>query len=340
MRIRLLGEFAIASGGRAASVWPRPSARRLCELVLVSPGRRISRDLACDELFPRLEPRAAARSLSKALSMARGALAGLGEPGAALLAADLGHIWAGGIRRGRRRDPCRGAARGPGDGTGQGSRRDTRRRAGRGRGTAGRRALRRLGGGSPRAAGRAAPGGPAGSRQGPGHGIGPVRPRRRAGRLAVLPGSRPRLRGSRRRPGPRLLRAGPPGAGRARLRALPRRARAARAAHLAVTRTGVRRGRPRAQRSRRVAAHSTRLPVRRPGPATAPLRPRPAAAPARGTPAGDRAVRRGSRPGRPAGRGRARPRSAARDRRRLAGGGDRGGGGAGRDGDLGVRPRA
>ena len=96
VRIRLLGEFAIASGGRAATAWPRPSARRLCELVLVSPGRRISRDLACDELFPRLEPRTAARSLSKALSMARGALAGLGEPGAALLAADLGHIWLAG----------------------------------------------------------------------------------------------------------------------------------------------------------------------------------------------------------------------------------------------------
>ena len=96
VRIRLLGEFAIASGGRAATAWPRPSARRLCELVLVSPGRRISRDLACDELFPRLEPRTAARSLSKALSMARGALAGLGDPGAALLAADLGHIWVAG----------------------------------------------------------------------------------------------------------------------------------------------------------------------------------------------------------------------------------------------------
>jgi len=96
VRIRLLGEFAITAGGRAATAWPRPSARRLCKLVLVSPGRRISRDLACEELFPRLEPRPAARSLSKALSMARGALAGLGEPGAALLAADLGHIWVAG----------------------------------------------------------------------------------------------------------------------------------------------------------------------------------------------------------------------------------------------------
>ncbi|HEY7265969.1 MAG TPA: AAA family ATPase [Trebonia sp.] len=93
MRIRLLGQFAITSGDRSATDWPRPSARRLCELILISPGRRISRDLACEELFPRLDPRTAARSLSKALSMARGALADLGEPGAALLAADLGHIW-------------------------------------------------------------------------------------------------------------------------------------------------------------------------------------------------------------------------------------------------------
>ena len=53
----------------------------------------MTRDLACDELFPRLEPRAAARSLSKALSMARAALAELGEPGAALLGADLTHLW-------------------------------------------------------------------------------------------------------------------------------------------------------------------------------------------------------------------------------------------------------
>jgi class 3 adenylate cyclase/tetratricopeptide (TPR) repeat protein len=94
VRVRLLGQFAITSRGRTTGAWPRPSARRLCELVLVSPGRRVSRDLACDELFSRLEPRTAARSLSKALSMARGVLAELGEPGATLLAADLTHIWA------------------------------------------------------------------------------------------------------------------------------------------------------------------------------------------------------------------------------------------------------
>src|SRR6202021_2406751 len=83
----------MTAGNQAAGPWPRPSARRLCALLLVSPGRRVTRDLACEELFPRLEPRAAARSLSKALSMARAALAELGEPGSALLSADLTHLW-------------------------------------------------------------------------------------------------------------------------------------------------------------------------------------------------------------------------------------------------------
>src|SRR5690348_7242326 len=87
VRVRLLGPFSVVSGGRAAGPWPRPSARRLCQLVLVSPGRRVSRDLACDELFPDLDPRAAARSVSKALSMARAALSNLGESAPPLLEA-------------------------------------------------------------------------------------------------------------------------------------------------------------------------------------------------------------------------------------------------------------
>jgi predicted ATPase/DNA-binding SARP family transcriptional activator len=93
VRVRLLGPFSVTSGGREAGPWPRPTARRLCQLVLVSPGRRISRDLACDELFPGQDPRSASRSVSKALSMARAALAVLG-PAADVLQADLTHIWA------------------------------------------------------------------------------------------------------------------------------------------------------------------------------------------------------------------------------------------------------
>jgi adenylate cyclase len=94
VRVRMLGPFSVSRGPRQAGPWPRPSARRLCQLVLVSPGRRVSRDLVCEELFPGLDPHAAARAVSKALSMARAALAELGEPAASLLAADLTHIWA------------------------------------------------------------------------------------------------------------------------------------------------------------------------------------------------------------------------------------------------------
>ncbi|HEX4657580.1 MAG TPA: BTAD domain-containing putative transcriptional regulator, partial [Streptosporangiaceae bacterium] len=96
VRVRMLGPFTVtaANDAKTAGPWPRPTARRLCQLVLVSPGRRITRDLACETLFPGTEPRAAARALSKALSMARAALAELGEPAAPMLHADLTHIWA------------------------------------------------------------------------------------------------------------------------------------------------------------------------------------------------------------------------------------------------------
>src|SRR5262249_52857486 len=92
--VRLLGIFAVTAGERAAGPWPRPTARRLCQLVLISPGRRVSRGLACEELFATPAPPAPPRALSQALSLARSALAPLGEPGASLLAADLTHIWA------------------------------------------------------------------------------------------------------------------------------------------------------------------------------------------------------------------------------------------------------
>src|SRR5260370_21519303 len=92
--VRLLGQFTVTSGRRPAGRWQRPTARRLCELVLIAPGRRVSRALAWEELFPGMDPRSAARALSKALSMARASLAELGEPGASLLSADLTHIWA------------------------------------------------------------------------------------------------------------------------------------------------------------------------------------------------------------------------------------------------------
>lgn len=82
-------------GSQVAGPWERPVARRLCGLVLVSPGRRVSRTAACEALFPNLAPTEAARALSKALSMAHAALAPLGEAGRAVLQADRTYIWAG-----------------------------------------------------------------------------------------------------------------------------------------------------------------------------------------------------------------------------------------------------
>ncbi len=93
MQVKLLGQFSLSVGANTAGPWPRPPAKRLCELVLLSPGRTISRDLACEVLFPHLG-RNGAPALSKALSMARAALSRLGEPAASLLKADLVNIWA------------------------------------------------------------------------------------------------------------------------------------------------------------------------------------------------------------------------------------------------------
>ena len=94
VQVRVLGPFTVALGDRVAGPWPRPSARRLCALVMLSAGRRVSRDRVCEELFAGREPRAAARSVSKALSMARSTLADLGGQAADLIGADLDSIWA------------------------------------------------------------------------------------------------------------------------------------------------------------------------------------------------------------------------------------------------------
>jgi len=93
LRANLFGPFSITLGDVSAGPWARPSAKRLCELLLVSAGRRLAREAACEALFPNLGPEQAANALSKALWMARTALAALGEPAHNLLRADRGHIW-------------------------------------------------------------------------------------------------------------------------------------------------------------------------------------------------------------------------------------------------------
>ena len=94
LQASLLGPFSLTLGGLAAGPWARPSARRLCELVLVSPGWRIGRGMACEVLFPQLEAGAATNALRKALSMAKVALSALGDDAAQLLLADRSRIWA------------------------------------------------------------------------------------------------------------------------------------------------------------------------------------------------------------------------------------------------------
>ena len=93
--------YVLACSDRSPSRWgPRPSgvgpppAKRLLELLFISPGRRTGREEACEALFPHLGPAAAARELSKALSMARAALAPLGKEAAGLIRSDRAHIWA------------------------------------------------------------------------------------------------------------------------------------------------------------------------------------------------------------------------------------------------------
>ena len=94
VRVTLLGRFAITLGERSAGPWYRPSAKRVCELVMVSPGRRIGREMARELLFAHLAPAASANALSTALSLARVALSPLGDVASGLLRADRAHIWA------------------------------------------------------------------------------------------------------------------------------------------------------------------------------------------------------------------------------------------------------
>ncbi len=92
---RMLGPFTMTFGENTAGPWPRPTAKRLCELLLVSPGRRIGREAACEALFPNLSPDAASNALSKALTLARSVLSRLGAPATELLEADRTNIWVG-----------------------------------------------------------------------------------------------------------------------------------------------------------------------------------------------------------------------------------------------------
>ena len=69
--VNLLGPFSITWGRTAPGRGPARAPGASARLVLVSAGRRISREAACEVLFPNLAPPAAANALSRALSMAK-----------------------------------------------------------------------------------------------------------------------------------------------------------------------------------------------------------------------------------------------------------------------------
>ena len=93
VRVTLLGPFTIKLGARSAGPWYRPPAKRLCELVMMSPGLRVGREVARELLFADLAPAASATAISRALSLAREALSTLGKEVPERLRADRAHIW-------------------------------------------------------------------------------------------------------------------------------------------------------------------------------------------------------------------------------------------------------
>ncbi len=93
VQVQLLGSFAMSLGAQTAGPWPRLSAKRLLELVFLSPKRRISKEVASDTLFRDLAPRAATNALNNALSAARAVLAGLGDGATGILCTDRTHIY-------------------------------------------------------------------------------------------------------------------------------------------------------------------------------------------------------------------------------------------------------
>ena len=92
VRVTLLGAFSIRRAGTIAGPWPRPSAKRLCELLMLRSDHRLPKEVAREVLFARLRPEASANALRKAVSMARQALSPLGEVGSRLLWADRDHL--------------------------------------------------------------------------------------------------------------------------------------------------------------------------------------------------------------------------------------------------------
>ena len=81
-RIQLLGSFAVTVDGVKieAGQWRLRKAKSLVAMLALAPGQRRHREQVLDDLWPDLEPIAAARNLHQTLYVARRALAGDGAP--------------------------------------------------------------------------------------------------------------------------------------------------------------------------------------------------------------------------------------------------------------------
>ena len=72
LRVRVLGGFEVVAAGRklTRADWQRVSAERLVKLLLVTPGRRVTREVAAETLWPGAAPEASRASLRKAVHYA------------------------------------------------------------------------------------------------------------------------------------------------------------------------------------------------------------------------------------------------------------------------------
>src|SRR5206468_5109516 len=83
VRIRLLGGFDVEVDGQLipASAWRLRKASELLKVLAITPGHRLQREQAMEELWPDRPPDAARNNLHQALRVARTALSVTHEGG-------------------------------------------------------------------------------------------------------------------------------------------------------------------------------------------------------------------------------------------------------------------
>ncbi|RIK14197.1 MAG: hypothetical protein DCC50_11610, partial [Acidobacteria bacterium] len=88
--VRLIGRVAVRTTAGWRDDWPRPAARRLVALLVLSPTRSVPREVVADRLFGHLPADRALRNVSKALSQARTVV------GPGVLHGDVATVWIAG----------------------------------------------------------------------------------------------------------------------------------------------------------------------------------------------------------------------------------------------------